>query len=37
MALPPTKKKKNQVWTSGIDLDGFVLEVTDFKELVEWS
>jgi hypothetical protein len=35
-ALPPTEKKTNQVWTSGIALAGCVPEVTDFKELVLW-
>jgi hypothetical protein len=35
-SLSPTEKKMNLIWTSGITLAGCVLEVTDFKEIVQW-
>jgi hypothetical protein len=34
--FPQTEKKTNLIWTSGITLAGCVLEVTDFKEIVQW-
>jgi len=35
-SLPSAEKKKNLIWSSGIALEGCVLEVTDMKEIIQW-